>query len=98
MQDIQRIILHLNMKAQIMQVYKGLEVVYGPIHHHGRKSGRLHQCLTQDIGHPKLREHLSSIVTIMKLSQTPEQFKASVNMIHPRYGDTKQIDFDKPTD
>jgi len=40
-----------------------------------------------------LREHLSSIVTIMKLSQTPEQFKASVNMIHPRYGDTRPIDF-----
>lgn len=62
------------------------------------KRARLHQWLTQDIGHPKLREHLSSIVTIMKLSQTPDQFKASVNMIHPRYGETKQIDFDKPTD
>jgi hypothetical protein len=61
------------------------------------RRSRLHQWLTQDIGHPKLREHLASIVTIMKLSQTPEQFKASVNMIHPRYGETKQFDFDNPT-
>jgi hypothetical protein len=60
------------------------------------RKAKLHQWLTQDIGHPKLREHLSSIVTIMKLSQTPEQFKASVNMVHPRYGDTKQIDFGAP--
>lgn len=59
------------------------------------RKAKLHQWLTQDIGHPKLREHLASVVTIMKLSQTPEQFKASVNMIHPRHGDTKQFDFDK---
>ena len=62
------------------------------------RKAKLHQWLTQDIGHPKLREHLSSIVTIMKLSQTPEQFKASVNMIHPRYGDTMPIDFTPPKD
>lgn len=58
-----------------------------------RKS-RLHQWLTSEIGHPKLREHLASIVTILKLSKTPEEFKANVNMLHPRYGDTKQLDFD----
>lgn len=62
------------------------------------RKAKLHQWLTHDIGHPKLREHLSSIVTIMKLSQTPEQFKASVNMIHPRYGDTKPIDFGPPSE
>lgn len=62
-----------------------------------RKS-KLHQWLTQEIGHPKLREHLASIVTIMKLSQTPDQFKASVNMIHPRYGETMHIDFNLPSD
>lgn len=61
------------------------------------RKAKLHQWLTQDIGHPRLREHLASIVTIMKLSQTPEQFKASVNMIHPRYGDTRPIDFGSST-
>jgi len=57
------------------------------------KKAKLHQWLTTEIGHPKLKEHLSSIVTIMKLSATPEQFKANVNMVHPRHGDTKQFDF-----
>ncbi|MGJ7608745.1 hypothetical protein ACSFA7_30715 [Variovorax sp. LT1R20] len=48
-------------------------------------------------GHPKLREHLSSIVTILKLSHTPETFKANVNMVHPKFGDTKDLDFGGPT-
>lgn len=58
------------------------------------RQSKLHQWLTQDMGHPKLREHLSSIVTIMKLSRTPSEFKSNVNRIHPRYGDSQQFDFD----
>ena len=57
-----------------------------------RKS-KLHQWLTGDLGHPKLREHLASIVSILKLSKSPEEFKANVNLIHPRIGDTGQLDF-----
>lgn len=60
-----------------------------------RKS-RLHQWLTQDIGHPKLREHLASIVTIMKLSKDAADFKANVNNIHPNRGDTRSLGFDQP--
>lgn len=40
-----------------------------------------------------LREHLSSVVTIMKLSKTPDDFKRNVNSIHPRFGDTIDMDF-----
>ena len=47
------------------------------------KKAKLHQWLTHDIGHPKLREHLASIVSILKLSRTPEDFKANVNHVHP---------------
>jgi hypothetical protein len=48
------------------------------------------------LGHPKLREHLASIVSILKLSKTPEEFKNNVNMIHPRFGDNGQLDFGSP--
>jgi hypothetical protein len=61
-----------------------------------RKS-KLHQWLTTDIGHPRLREHLASIVSVLKLSRTPEDFKANVNIAHPRYGDTAELDFGNPT-
>jgi hypothetical protein len=57
------------------------------------RKARLHQCLTQEVGHPKLREHLSSIVTLLKISTSPNQFKQLVNQVHPRFGDTIQLDF-----
>lgn len=57
------------------------------------KKAKLHQWLTQDGGHPKLREHLASIVSILKLSKSPADFKSNVNAIHPRFGDTAEIDF-----
>lgn len=62
------------------------------------KKAKLHQWLTHDVGHPKLREHLASIVSILKLSRTPEDFKNNVNIVHPRFGDQKPLDFGKPMD
>lgn len=57
------------------------------------RKAKLHQWLTNDIGHPKLREHLASIVTLLKLARTPEEFRELVDRIHPRFGDTLQLDF-----
>lgn len=59
------------------------------------RKAKLHQWLTSDIGHPKLREHLASIVTLLKLAKTPRDFQDLVERIHPRFGDTYQLDFDK---
>lgn len=60
-----------------------------------RKS-KLHQWLTNEIGHPKLKEHLVSLISVMKLSKNAKDFIANVNIVHPRYGDTKQLDLDDP--
>lgn len=62
-----------------------------------RKS-KLHQWLTQGIGHPKLREHLSSLVAILKLSKSPQEFMQNVDMVHPRYGDTVPMVLTSPED
>jgi hypothetical protein len=59
------------------------------------KKGKLHQRLTTDFGHPKLREHLASVVTIMKLSGTYPDFMTKLRTIHPRYGDSFEIPFDE---
>ncbi|RKT33690.1 P63C domain-containing protein [Microbacterium sp. AG1240] len=50
-----------------------------------KKSGKMFQHLTQSIGYPKLREHLGSVVTLMRLSTDWDDFKAKLNMIHPSY-------------
>jgi len=62
------------------------------------KKAKLFQWLTGDIGHPKLREHLASIVSILKLSKTPEDFRRNVDIVHPRFNQTIPIDFTYPDD
>lgn len=55
------------------------------------KKAKLHQRLTSEIGHPKLREHLASVTTIMKLSSDYADFQTKLNGIHPKLGDTGQL-------
>jgi hypothetical protein len=52
------------------------------------KKARLHQRLTQEVGHPRLREHLASVVTVMKLSNEYPDFIHKLNTVHPRFGHT----------
>ncbi|WP_085678184.1 MULTISPECIES: P63C domain-containing protein [unclassified Pseudomonas] len=59
------------------------------------KKGHLHRRLTPETGHAKLREHLSSVTTAMKLSKDYPDFIEKLNMLHPRYGDTLTLDLDK---
>lgn len=54
---------------------------------------KLFQWLTSEIGHPKLKDHLISIVSLLKISKTPEDFKRNVNIVHPRFGETMELDF-----
>ncbi|WP_227678409.1 P63C domain-containing protein [Psychrobacter vallis] len=61
----------------------------------GKKSARLHQTLTSDVGHPKLREHLASIVTLMKVSEDKDSFFEKVNLNHPDFNENYHIDFDE---
>ncbi|SDA51009.1 P63C domain-containing protein [Mesorhizobium qingshengii] len=59
----------------------------------GRRKHHMHRKLTPDMGHPKLREHLASVTTIMRLSSNYEEFKRNLDKIHPRYGETIAMDF-----
>ncbi len=55
------------------------------------RKAKLHQRLTTEIGHPKLREHLASVTTIMKLSTDYADFQTKLTAIHPKLGDTGQL-------
>lgn len=52
------------------------------------RKAKLYQALTEDIGHPRLKEHLASIVAIQKLSNTPKEFLNNVNRVHQRFNQT----------
>lgn len=64
----------------------------------GRPRHKLFQRLTQNAGYPKLREHLGSVVTLMKLSDDYGDFHDKLDRIHPRYGDTLPLPFDEEPD
>lgn len=59
----------------------------------GRRKTTFTQKLTPDLGHPKLREHLASVTTIMSLSKDYADFKAKLDKRHPRYDQTAMLDF-----
>lgn len=62
----------------------------------GNPRHKLFQRLTSDQGYPKLREHLGSVVTLMKLSDDWDGFMGKLERIHPKYGDPTL--FDLPND
>lgn len=59
----------------------------------GRPKNRLFQRLTTNIGYPKLREHLGSVVTIMKLSNGWHNFIETIDQLHPRYNGQLSLPF-----
>lgn len=57
----------------------------------GRPKHKYFQRLTNNVGYPKLREHLGAITAIMKLSRDWPDFMIKLNQICPRYGETYEM-------
>jgi hypothetical protein len=64
----------------------------------GRPTEKLHQYLTPEIGDPRLRDLITSVTTIMKLSTNWEDFMIKLNMIHPAYNETMELPFEIQND
>ena len=64
----------------------------------GRAREKLFQYLTPDIGDPRLRDLITSVTTIMKLSNDWQDFMLKLDRLHPAYNDTMQLPFDLETD
>lgn len=64
-----------------------------PKDENGRRKHQFHRRLTRDQGHPQLREHLASLVTLMKLAKTWDEFYANLNEIHPEWTPQKRLAF-----
>jgi hypothetical protein len=61
----------------------------------GRLKHHFHRRLTDDIGHPKLREHIASVITLMKASNNWSFFKRMIDKAIPKYGQTLLLPFDE---
>lgn len=51
----------------------------------GKLKTHLHRLLTRKVGHPALREHLASIITMMQMSKTKEEFLESIDRLKPKF-------------
>jgi hypothetical protein len=60
----------------------------------GRRKVKHHQWLTDDIGHPALGEHLHTLITLMRMSSTWDQFYRYVTKAFPVYGEQLNLDLD----
>lgn len=50
-----------------------------------KQGHKLFQHLTANTGYPKLREHLGSVITLMRLSTDWDDFKLKLEMFHPKF-------------
>jgi hypothetical protein len=59
----------------------------------GRLKHKLFQHLTDDIGHPRLREHLAGVVMLMKYAPDWRVFMDRLDREYPQWGDTLMLPF-----
>ncbi len=59
----------------------------------GRLKHKLFQRLTEDIGHPKLREHLVGVIMLMKYSPSWRIFMERLDKEYPQWGKTLMLPF-----
>lgn len=57
----------------------------------GRRRDKNFQWLSPEYGHPRLREHLSGVIALLRASETWEQFLKSLDRAYPRYGNTIEL-------
>lgn len=50
----------------------------------GRRKSHHHRWFTTDIGHPKLKEHLASVIALMRASSGWDQFLRNMNRALPK--------------
>lgn len=50
----------------------------------GRRKNRHHQWLTEDVGHPKLQEHIAAAIVLMRVCDNWESFESMLNRALPR--------------
>lgn len=55
-----------------------------PRNEEGSRKGKLHQLLNDEFGLPKLKEHFSALIAIMKLSKSWDNLMENINLVLPK--------------
>ncbi len=66
-----------------------------PKNENGNRSHKHHQFLSEEIGHPKLKEHIAGVMAIGRLSGNNwQRFMRNLDISYPKWYETPQLDFD----
>jgi hypothetical protein len=64
----------------------------------GRTKQRFFQRLTEDVGHPRLREHLTAVIALMRASTKWDQFYRMLQRALPKYMEQQPLGLDEKDD
>lgn len=59
----------------------------------GRPKVRLHQMLSEQVGHPKLREFLEGVKALMRISHNWAEFQDNLKRAYPHFDEELQLNF-----
>ena len=62
-----------------------------PTYRPGQRKVRHHQWLTEDVGHPRLREHLAAVIALMKASTNWSGFYRLLQRAFPKYNTNLEL-------
>jgi hypothetical protein len=64
-----------------------------PVADSGRRSHKHHQWFNPDKGHPKLKEHISGVIALLRAADDWNAFKRGLGRAYPKFGETMQLPF-----
>ena len=64
-----------------------------PVADTGRRSHKHHQWFNPDKGHPKLKEHISGVIALLRAADDWQAFKRGLDRAYPKFGETIQIPY-----
>lgn len=65
-----------------------------PVVDTGRRSHKHHQWFNPDKGHPKLKEHISGVIALLRAAEDWPSFKRGLDRAYPKFGETIQLALD----
>ena len=62
-----------------------------PVAESGRRTHKHHQWFNPERGHPKLREHISGVIALLRAADDWASFKRSIDRAYPKFGETMEL-------
>lgn len=62
-----------------------------PVAETGRRTHKHHQWFNPDRGHPKLKEHISGVIALLRSADDWPSFKRAIDRAYPKFGETMQL-------